>query len=304
MTSTRTYRVSTETVRIPKILWAGIFEVPWHQREFDWDTEQVEQFWDDIHRNVERDESDYFISDITLTQEDQRTFHIQDGQQRLTTYSLMLAVLRPLVPEEHRSRIHTVIYDIEHGAMPTTTTDVRIKHQMSDRNKYSMMMQGETFAPNGKLSQAYDVLAKKASQLSQDQSVKLLDYLLTSVIANKTINRTDNATQVFETLNNRGKEVDDVDLLRNFLYSHLSGPRNNTYEQIHENLEAMKREAHDPRQFRNKQRLFAYVQCALECRYGPIRRKYLYKDVHPGRNRRQRQSPGNADCQGHNGVPV
>lgn len=71
MTSTRTYRVSTETVRIPKILWAGIFEVPWHQREFDWDTEQVEQFWDDIHRNVERDESDYFISDITLTQEDQ-----------------------------------------------------------------------------------------------------------------------------------------------------------------------------------------------------------------------------------------
>ena len=68
MTATREYRVSAKTVRLPDILWEGVLEVPWHQREFDWDSEHVEQFWDDIQRNVETEEGDYFIGSITLTE--------------------------------------------------------------------------------------------------------------------------------------------------------------------------------------------------------------------------------------------
>ena len=68
MTSTREYRVSAQTVRLLDILWERVFEVPWHQREFDWDPENVEQFWDDIQRNVENGEDDYFIDSITLTE--------------------------------------------------------------------------------------------------------------------------------------------------------------------------------------------------------------------------------------------
>ena len=36
MTSTGKYRLSSETMRLPEILWLGVLEVPWHQREFDW----------------------------------------------------------------------------------------------------------------------------------------------------------------------------------------------------------------------------------------------------------------------------
>ena len=279
MTSTRKYRVSAETMRLPNILYKGVFQVPWHQREFDWDPENVEQFWDDIQRNVENDEEDYFIGSITLTQKSDRLFHIQDGQQRLTTYSMMLAALLHKVPDEHKARVHTIIYDIEHGMIHTGTENLRIRHQASDQNKYSSIMKGEQLSPNGKLHKAQIVLMKKTSQLDQVQAIELLDYLMASVIANRTINRTENATQVFETLNDRGKEVDQVDLLRNFLYSHLRNDRSDLASQIHRNLEEMKREAHDRKQYKNKTRLIEYVHCALKCRYGHIRKKFLYQDV-------------------------
>ena len=161
MTSTRKYRVSSKTMRLPDILWEGIFEVPWHQREFDWNTENVEQFWDDIQRNLENGEDDYFIGSITLTERGGHLFHIQDGQQRLTTYSMMLAALTDLVPGEHKSRVHTTIYDIEHGAISSGTDNLRIKHQERDQNTYSAIMKGEQITPNGKLNKAQELLTKK-----------------------------------------------------------------------------------------------------------------------------------------------
>lgn len=279
MTTTLEYRVSAETMRLPDILWNGIFQVPWHQREFDWNPENVEQFWDDIQRNVESGEEDYFIGSITLTQESDRLFHIQDGQQRLTTYSMMLATLRDKVPDEHKSRVHTIIYDIEHGMMPTGTENLRIRHQESDQNKYSSIMKGEQLSSNGKLHRAQVVLMKKTSQLSQVEAINLLDYLLAFVIANRTINRTDNATQVFETLNARGKEVDEIDLLRNFLYSHLRSPHSHLALEIHRNLEDMKEKVRTLWKKRSKAPLDVYVQCTLKCRYGHIRKNYLYQDA-------------------------
>lgn len=192
---------------------------------------------------------------------------------------MMLATLRDVVPDDHKARVYTVLYDIEHGAMPSGTDDLRIKHQERDQTNYSAIMKGETITPDGKLSKAQEVLKKRTSELDQAQAIQILNYLMTSVIANRTLNGTDNASQVFETLNDRGKEVDQVDLLRNFLYSHLKRERGDIARQIHRNLEDMRRDAHDPRQSKAKTRLNAYVQCALKCRYGPIRTKYLYLDA-------------------------
>ena len=279
MTSTGRYRVCAKTVRLPDILWESVLEVPWHQREFDWDPEHVEQFWDDIQRNVVNGEDDYFIGSITLTQGSGRLFRIQDGQQRLTTYSMMLAVLRDKVPDDHKTLVHEVIYDIERGTMPTGTDDVRIKHQERDQNEYSAILKGEQAASKGKLGYAQEVLKRKADRLNQAQAIALLKYLMDSVIANRTINRTNNATQVFETLNDRGKKVDEVDLLRNFLYSHLKHERNDLAHQIHRNLEDMKAEVRALWKKRGKAPLDVYVQCALKCRYGHIRKNYLYQDA-------------------------
>ena len=65
------------------------------------------------------------------------------------------------------------------------------------------MAEGGIISPNGKLSRAQEVLRNRAELLNEAQASALFKYLLDSVIANKTINETANATQVFETLNDR-----------------------------------------------------------------------------------------------------
>jgi hypothetical protein len=276
MTSTRQYRVSSETTSVAKILWQGIFEVPWHQREFDWEPEHVKQFWDDIQRSVDSGEPDYFIGGITLTEQNEHLFDIQDGQQRLTTYSMMVAALRDVLPSQFKNDAQRIIYDIAHGSIPTNADNIRIKHQDYDRSNYAVIASGNSINHNGKLTAAQNVLRKKAESLDEPDAKKLFAYLLDSVIANRTINETGNATQVFETLNDRGKKLNHVDLLRNYLYSFLKGDRNDLHETVHRNLETMRREARDPK---SDGQLIAYVRCALQCRYEPLRSNYLYQDA-------------------------
>lgn len=278
MTSPRTYRVCSKTTPISAILWEGVFEVPWHQREFDWDPEHVGQFWDDIQRSIETGEPDYFVGGITLTQEGERLFHIQDGQQRLTTYSMMFGVLRDILPASYTSDAQRIIYDIPHNVNPTQVSgaDLRIVHQEIDKDKYVVMAEGGVISPNGKLSRAQEVLRNRAESLDETQASVLFNYLLGSVIANKTINQTDNATQVFETLNDRGKRLNPVDLLRNFIYSHIKGASISLRDEVHRNLELMRREARDNK---NDGHLIAYARCALQCRYGHLRERTFYQDA-------------------------
>ena len=276
MASNRKYRVSAETISVAGILWNGVFEVPWHQREFDWEPEHVEQFWDDIIHSVYAGEDDYFVGGITLTEQSERLFNIQDGQQRLTTYSMMMAALRDVLPSDYRNDAQRILYDIPHGTMPTNSDNVRIKHQDYDRSKYAVIASGGPLTPNGKLTAAQEVLKQRAEALDEQNAIKLFYYLLDSVIANKTINETGNATQVFETLNNRGKNLNHVDLLRNLLYSFLKGKRNDLHQNVHRNLEVMRHQARDPE---SDGQLITYVRCALQCRYSPLRSKYLYQDA-------------------------
>lgn len=288
MTSSREYRVHSDTTPVSDILWQGIFEVPWHQREFDWDPEQVEQFWDDIQRSIDADEPDYFVGGITLTQEGDRLFHIQDGQQRLTTYSMMFGVLRDKLPASYAVDAQRIIYDIPHNVSPTqvSSADLRIVHQEIDKDKYVVMAEGGVISPNGKLSKAQEVLRNRAALLDETQAGAMFSYLLDSVIANRTINKTDNATQVFETLNDRGKRLNPVDLLRNFMYSQMKGASDSLRQEIHRNLENMRREARDNK---NDGHLIAYVRCALQCRYGPLKEKTFYQDA---RNKIQQEIKG------------
>ena len=275
MTSTREYRVRAETMPVSKILWAGSFDVPWHQREFDWDPEHIMQFWNDIRGSYDSGEPDYFIGGITLTEEGDRNFGIQDGQQRLTTYSMMIAVLRDVLPPLYTADANRVVYDVPHGDYLENMSEgtPRIKHQEGDKQKYLVITRGSSITPNGKLSKAHDILKQEVNQMNEEQAGKLFEYLMNSVIANKTINGTGNATQVFETLNDRGKKLSAVDLLRNFLYSHLKGPQTQLHRDVHNNLEAMKQSA------KSEGYLATYVHCALECRYGHIRKNYLYQDA-------------------------
>lgn len=82
------------------------FEIPSYQRPYAWTKDQVLELIDDLidafPYPLEQDNPDYFFGSIILIKEDGKpNAEVIDGQQRLTTLTLLLSVFRHLLPEGH-----------------------------------------------------------------------------------------------------------------------------------------------------------------------------------------------------------
>jgi len=84
-----------------------VFTVPLYQRAYAWTTEQSEELLQDLLRAMEGDEEPieelppYFLGSIVLIKDDEPDAQIVDGQQRLTTLTILLAALRSLIKSEY-----------------------------------------------------------------------------------------------------------------------------------------------------------------------------------------------------------
>ena len=93
------------------------FEIPEYQRPYAWTTEQTGELLDDLlhamgHVDNVRDASPYFLGSIVIIKKGlQPQAQIVDGQQRITTLTILLCVLRELATEESdRGDTHSYIY--------------------------------------------------------------------------------------------------------------------------------------------------------------------------------------------------
>ena len=80
------------------------FEIPSYQRPYSWEKDQVLELIDDLldaFPYLDNKNCDYFLGSIILIQKSQRPqVEVVDGQQRLTTLTLLLSVFRHLLPSE------------------------------------------------------------------------------------------------------------------------------------------------------------------------------------------------------------
>jgi len=85
------------------------FTIPSYQRPYAWTKDQVLELIDDLidafPYPLDEDHPDYFFGSIILIKEDGKpNAEVIDGQQRLTTLTLLLSVFRHLLPENHKTR--------------------------------------------------------------------------------------------------------------------------------------------------------------------------------------------------------
>ena len=88
-TSNKTYR---------QIMGNGLrYEVPKYQRDYSWEQEQWDDLWHDVQPLISCDEDEHYMGILVLQTEKIKEFQIIDGQQRITTISLIiLATLKCL----------------------------------------------------------------------------------------------------------------------------------------------------------------------------------------------------------------
>jgi len=78
---------------VKNLLEAAFYRIPRFQRPYPWDRANLEDFWNDA---VVSDDPDYFIGSFVLYRDksDADLFYVVDGQQRLTTITILLAAIR------------------------------------------------------------------------------------------------------------------------------------------------------------------------------------------------------------------
>ena len=117
----RSTNFKTENNSLRKLLGNGLFyKIPRFQRDYSWTLEQWENLWTDILNTIKdpsQEDDSHYMGYLVLQSTDDKTFEVIDGQQRLTTLTLIiLAVIKNLQrlideknePEQNIQRINQI----------------------------------------------------------------------------------------------------------------------------------------------------------------------------------------------------
>jgi uncharacterized protein DUF262/uncharacterized protein DUF1524 len=213
------------------------FEVPPFQRTYSWGADEINQLIDDLFGDSSDPDLPYFLGSVVLaTREDSndsRRSLILDGQQRLTTISLLIAVLINKLSEHGtmdvamlKSRLFS--YGVDMQPRP------KLLLQGEDRTVFGALLKEpfrysernyRTTRLGSGLTKIHQAIEKYADQGSSGNGLaiayrQMLMRLLREVeIVRITAPSEKDAFRLFETLNDRGLALSAADLIKNKLFS-------------------------------------------------------------------------------------
>lgn len=231
--------------------------IPLYQRQYSWrEAPQIALLWEDIERAVKRIETDrsslapHFMGAIVINQvktfgRQVQAFEVIDGQQRLTTFQLLLAAMRD-VAEEHGSRYAQEIgkYVLNDGVMENAEEErYKLWPSITDRRAFVKLIDPSVdLSSVGGLSDGDELVGKLASVAYaafrrrivqhvmddgryQEERLEVLFEALKAGLAVVSIELEggDDPQTIFETLNSRGVTLSPADLLRNFVFQRAKG---------------------------------------------------------------------------------
>lgn len=222
-----------------------MFAVPLHQRNYSWAEEQVEQFLSDVRSAFSAGAHDYFIGLMVLQGPSKGIWEILDGQQRLTTVTMIYSAIRNWLKErnfdEDANQIEAEYLGVRQlgGEFSTRVRLNSLNHEFFEKHVIKS-------SPTDELQQEKTRVAKKnsnylllsaaifcrewiadfANQLgdNNDQKAKSLFQLSRFLETGVKVVSVDVATDadafiLFESLNNRGADLSGLDLVKNYIFS-------------------------------------------------------------------------------------
>ncbi len=253
-----TTSISSQVISLGSILRLGdTYVVPPYQRNYAWDESQFGAFWSDIAKTFMGATPEYFLGSIVIKNGQAPTLVVIDGQQRLITTAVLLAALR--------SHLNASGVTVENAApgksggekrlfaprLVLNTTDKSFYDDyVSLSPSYAEMrkrLQDETLSPSNRLlGDCFCFMHRRIGEICaggtspEDLAKEIVTTLDERVFVIRIDVKDDyNAFLLFETLNDRGLELSEADLLKNHLFS-VSRDRleevQGNWEQMEENL--------------------------------------------------------------------
>ena len=214
-----------------KTCFNDYYVVPEYQREYVWDRQQVEQLMADLVESFENDpKKEYFLGSIVTYKED-HFYELIDGQQRLTTFFLILCALKNIYkknnePSEIVGAIENLIKSVD-ITQEAIVTRYHLQLQYEEASNYLELIHKREPKPEQLTASGvrlFDAVQTIESYIEEklphySEQKKLAAFLLnkTRFIQIETYDMTD-ALKIFETINQRGVGLNPMDLLKNMIF--------------------------------------------------------------------------------------
>ncbi len=240
-------------INLTELFNTRIFRIPDYQRGYAWEDKQLGELWDDLDEipTINGELKKHYTGTIFLEEtkpaeteswlSNVKFFNVVDGQQRLTTISILLYELLKATEigyaEKKKDKlIETFIYE---SNMSGESKVYKFSYAFTDKNynfllhtifedKKVVLNQGHLNHYTKNLANAKSFFQDKISKLDDEQKNLLFKKISTALQFDiRTIEKDLDVQAVFETMNNRGKPLSTLEKLKNrliYLTEKLTSP--------------------------------------------------------------------------------
>ncbi|MFP6028556.1 DUF262 domain-containing protein [Helicobacter pylori] len=238
-----------ELLNLDGVIEKGVFEIPSYQRGYAWHKEQLKDFWNDLEHVSKLGDKFHYMHSLTLRELENEfessAFEIIDGQQRLATSLILLGLLAKTTqnkdPKYSLINLEPILSYKYYGLSEAFRA-------IMEEEKDLEIFQTSFYAKN--LIDAYEFFQEKISNTTIETLEKMFDALIKKMlfsVVGLNDSRIDPFSS-FETINNRGKDLSTLELLKNRLHfvahkicdegnlENLQNEINDTYTRIYHDL--------------------------------------------------------------------
>jgi hypothetical protein len=235
-----------KTVR--ELLKGVKYSIDYYQREYKWHEKQIRELVDDLvgkfqegyqpehSRNKVGDYPHYFLGSIIISKKE-NTGYIVDGQQRLTSLTLLLLLLRNLQkdrPDDVKVNVDELIYSTRYGQKSfNLDVEERIPAMVA-------LFDGQLFEVANYPESVQNLVARYRDlescfpvDLREGALPYFVDWLLENVhLVEITAYSDDDAYTIFETMNDRGLSLSPTDMLKGYLLANMDEAKRTAINQL------------------------------------------------------------------------
>lgn len=292
--------IQSATKKTMKEYLNDIYYIPMNQRDYTWENEQLEDFWEDLLSVADHPERQHFFGQVVVYKSNEKKKYIIDGQQRTVTSMILLRAIQYLCGElvketdvdKEKKGLEDLISSLvlilgctDNGYDNRSQLHLTFENEIAENDFYSkeiinkapsdVKIKDHTACENMRAAYYYFVqnMKKKIDAGTMDEKIRTLYNFRNSFLENFEVmyletNDLGESYVIFETLNARGKDLETADLLKNYVFS-----------QSQENLKNVQEKWKKMTDSLAGLDLTKYIRYYWNARYGLVREKDLYREI-------------------------
>ena len=230
---------------VDKLLNDSIYYIPRNQRRYVWTTDNWNDMYDDVLLVADGIASSHFIGSIVLKDEGKdeglSKYTVIDGQQRILTLSIFLVSImfvmkkrnlmddfggtqKYLVAKDIKNRHREIVYPEYHLSLPKMVNYILNADQADISTKSITAFANYCTVSSSKdknIIDAFKFFASKVSELDTEKLLAVRDAIIGIGYVNIISSTEEDSYTIFEILNARGLDLEDHELLKNYIMRYL-----------------------------------------------------------------------------------